>query len=76
MLIDGHRDAIAQNDNTKINPIATIDGVKAAQIMILAGCQTGSVEGFPKWEENLRFCLQLQRQIEADYPGLARPMMF
>ncbi len=76
VVIDGHRDAIAGEGDTKIKPTATINGKSAAQIMILAGCETGSVEDFPHWEENLRFCLQLQKQIEADYPGLARPLLF
>ncbi len=76
VVIDGHRDAIAKDDNTKLKPTTEIAGKKAAQIMILAGCETDSVEGFPHWEENFRFCLQLQKQMEADYPGLARPMSF
>jgi stage II sporulation protein P len=75
VVIDGHRDAIGGED-TKVKPTAVINGKKAAQVMILAGCQTGSVEGFPHWEENFRFCLQLQRQLEADYPDLARPLLF
>jgi stage II sporulation protein P len=75
VVIDGHRDAIGGED-TKVKPTAIINGKKAAQVMILAGCQTGSVEGFPHWEENFRFCLQLQKQLEADYPDLARPLLF
>ena len=76
VVIDAHRDAIAGEGDTKLKPTAQINGQKAAQVMILAGCETGSVENFPNWKENFRFCLQLQRQIEADYPGLARPMSF
>ena len=76
VVLDVHRDAIAKDDNTKLKPTAEINGKKAAQIMILAGCETDSVEDFPNWEENFRFCLQLQKQMETDYPGLARPMSF
>lgn len=76
VVIDLHRDAIGGGDDVKIKPTATIGGKKAAQIMILAGCQTGSVENFPNWQENFRFCLQLQRQLEADYEGLCRPLLF
>lgn len=76
VVIDGHRDAIAKNDSTKVKLTATVKGKQAAQVMILAGCETGSVENFPHWEENFRFCLQLQKQLEADYPNLARPLMF
>ncbi len=76
VVIDAHRDAIDKDDDTKIKPTATVQGKKAAQVMILAGCETGSVEGFPNWEQNLRVCLLLQRRLEADYPGLARPLLF
>ncbi len=76
VVLDVHRDAIAKDDNTKIKPTAEIKGKKAAQVMILAGCETDSVEDFPNWEENFRFCLQLQRQLESDYPNLARPLSF
>ncbi len=73
VVIDGHRDAIGTEEE-KLKPTATVDGRKAAQVMVLAGCQTGAVEGYPDWEENFRFCLQLQKRLEADYPGLARPL--
>lgn len=76
VVIDLHRDAIGGGNDVKIKPTATVNGKKAAQIMILAGAQTGSVENFPNWQENFRFCLQLQRQLEADYEGLCRPLLF
>ncbi|MBR4868309.1 MAG: stage II sporulation protein P [Clostridia bacterium] len=76
VVIDAHRDAIAGDGDTKLKPTTQINGKSAAQIMILAGCESGSVENFPNWEENFRFCLQLQKQLEADYPNLARPMSF
>ncbi len=76
VVIDLHRDAIGGGENIKIKPTTTVNGKKAAQVMILAGAQTGSVENFPNWQENLRFCLQLQRQLETDYGNLARPLLF
>ncbi len=76
VVIDAHRDAISGSGDQKIKPTVEIMGQKAAQIMILAGCESGSVTDFPNWEENFRFCLQLQKKIEADYPGLARPLSF
>ena len=76
VVIDGHRDAITQSNGTKIKPTAIINGKSAAQVMVLAGCESGDVTGFPNWKENLRFNLLLQRQLESDYPGLARTMTF
>ena len=76
VVIDVHRDAIKQIDGTRIKPTAEINGKKAAQIMIIAGCEDGKVTDFPRWEENLTFALQLQKTAETDYPGLMRPVLF
>lgn len=76
VVIDVHRDAIKQSDGTRIKPTAEINGKKAAQIMIIAGCEDGKVTDFPRWEENLTFALQLQKTAETDYPGLMRPVLF
>ena len=76
VVIDLHRDAIGGGDDVKIKPTAVIGGKQAAQIMILAGAELGSVENFPNWQKNFQFCLQLQRQLETDYEGLCRPLLF
>ena len=76
VVIDVHRDAIKQSDGTRIKPTAEINGKKAAQIMMIAGCEDGKVTDFPRWEENLTFALQLQKTAETDYPGLMRPVLF
>ncbi len=76
VVIDVHRDAIKQSDGTRIKPTAEIEGKKAAQIMIIAGCEDGKVTNYPRWEENLTFSLQLQKTAETKYPGLMRPVLF
>lgn len=76
VVIDVHRDAIKQSDGTRIKPTAEINGKKAAQIMIITGCEDGKVTAFPRWEENLTFALQLQKTAETNYPGLMRPVLF
>lgn len=76
VVLDVHRDAIQENNGTKIKPVTTIDGQKAAQIMIIAGAEGGNVKDFPKWEENLRFALRLQSACETRYSTLMRPVFF
>ena len=44
--------------------------------MLLCGAEVGDVSNFPNWKENLRFNLLLEKQLEADYPELCRPMSF
>lgn len=76
VLLDIHRDAIQPNDTTRIKPVAAINGKKAAQIMIVSGCEGGDVKDFPDWRYNLRFATQLQKICEESYPGLMRPLFF
>lgn len=76
IVLDVHRDAIKQSDGTKIKPTFTYNGRKAAQVMIIAGCQDGKVKSFPNWEQNLTFALQLHKQIETMYPTMMRPILF
>ncbi len=75
VVIDLHRDAILPDETTTIKPVTTIDGVKVAQIMIATGCESEIID-LPNWNENLRFAVELQNQIERDYPTLARPIFF
>lgn len=76
IVLDIHRDSIALNDGTKIKPLNTINGKKAAQLMIITGAEEGDVEDFPDWEHNLRFALHLQKECETLFEGLMRPVLF
>lgn len=76
IVIDIHRDSITLDDGTKIKPLNTVNGQKAAQLMIITGAEEGKVEDFPDWEYNLRFALQLQKKCETLFPGLMRPVLF
>lgn len=76
ITLDVHRDAIQENNGTKVKPIAKINGKKAAQVMIITGAQEGSVTGFPDWESNLHFALSLQKACSDYSPGLMRPVFF
>lgn len=76
MVIDVHRDSITQNDGTKIKPTVTINGKKAAQVMIISGCDNDGSLNFSGWQDNLIIATQLQKQLADDYEGLARPLYF
>lgn len=75
VVLDVHRDAIQPDANTMIAPVATIDGKSAAQVMIISGCDDGTMN-MPNYLENLKLSGALQRTMAADYPGLARPVLF
>ncbi len=76
VVIDVHRDAINEEDGDKIRPIVNIKNQTAGQIMIISGCQSGAITGYPNWQKNLRFSVGLQQKIEQTYPFLARPLFF
>jgi len=76
VVLDIHRDAITDDSGVKTKPTAEIDGKKAAQIMIISGCEEYPIIDYPDWEINLRFALRIQKQLETDYPTLARPLYF
>lgn len=76
VVLDIHRDAIEQSGGVRIKPTAKILGKKAAQLMIISGCEEGKVTDFPDWEKNLIFALRLQSICEEKFPGLMRPLYF
>ncbi len=74
VVLDIHRDAIA-NDSGAYQPFTVINGREAAQIMIISGCDDGTLD-MPNYMKNFRFASSLQQQLEGDYPGLTRPILF
>ncbi|MBE6803717.1 MAG: hypothetical protein E7528_02315 [Ruminococcaceae bacterium] len=76
IVLDVHRDSIYQKDNSKIKTVTEIDGRKAAQIMLITGCEDGNVTGFPNWQKNLTFAVNLQEKLTSDNKTLTRPLMF
>ena len=76
VTLDIHRDAMGTSDGSRIKPTAVINGKKAAQLMIISGCDDDGTLGFPNWEYNLRLAVRLQQSVSNLYPGLARPLNF
>ncbi|MDE6518879.1 MAG: stage II sporulation protein P [Ruminococcus sp.] len=74
VALDIHRDAIS-NDSFAAQPYIEIDGKEAAQIMIISGCDDGTLD-MPNYMKNFHFACSLQQQLENDYAGLTRPILF
>ena len=75
IALDVHRDAIQRESDLIVKPVVEINGRKAAQLMIITGCEDGTM-GVPEWRQNLRFAASLQDAVEQDYPQLTRPIFF
>lgn len=75
VVLDIHRDGIG-TDTQRSKPVFTVNGKKAAQIMILAGYNYDDDEEYKDWEYNLRFALQIQKTAGEMYPDMVRPLSF
>lgn len=75
IALDIHRDAIVRDDGVIIKPTSNINGKNAAQVMIISGCDNGSMN-MSNWPHNLRFAVRLQNKMESMFPGLTRPILF
>ena len=74
-VIDVHRDSIQRPNTDRVAPVAKVNGKNAAQLMLISGCDNGTF-GFPDYWKNLRFSASVQQRLEADYPGITRPLSF
>lgn len=76
LVLDIHRDGIADEDGTPIAPVVTINGRSAAQFMIISGCDDKGELELPNYMENFKTACLIQRSAQAAYPGLARAVLF
>jgi stage II sporulation protein P len=74
VVLDIHRDAIS-GEGYAYQPFIDIDGREASQIMIISGCDDGTL-GMPNYMENFHFACCLQSKLESDHEGLTRPILF
>ena len=74
IALDIHRDAMSDG-STVFAPVCTENGRPAAQIMIISGCDDGTMN-MPDYRENFHLASYLQQTAEEMYPGLTRPILF
>ena len=60
MVLDIHRDAIHPSDTTRVKPTATVNGKKAAQMMIIAGVVSTDSLPHKNWQQNFHFALSFR----------------
>lgn len=74
IALDIHRDAISSG-STVIAPTVTVNGQKSAQIMIISGCDDGTMN-LQNYRKNFHLACQIQQHAETMFPGLTRPILF
>lgn len=76
ITLDIHRDAISGSSGERRKPTAVVNGKKAAQVMLLCGCDDDGSLGHPDWEYNLRLGMRIQQECEKIEGDFMRPMTF
>ena len=76
VVLDVHRDAIENDAGARMAPVVEVNGRKAAQVMLICGCDNGSTVSLPNWRQNLRFAAAWESAMEGMYPGFTRPVLF
>lgn len=74
VVLDIHRDAMEASGDL-IAPVINVDGKNSAQVMIISGCDDGTM-GMPEYLKNFRLATLFQQQFEHDTPGITRPILF
>ncbi len=73
IVLDLHRDAITDG-STLVKPTVTVNGRKAAQMMLVAGVVSTKALPNPNCRQNLALAAQWQRALTAVDPDLMRPL--
>ncbi len=68
IVLDLHRDSIADGSGGKIKPVVSIGGKDAAQVMLVMG------NNFSTWKNNFSLAVRFHQTMQVMYPGLARPI--
>ncbi len=74
VTIDLHRDGLMVNETDMLKPTVTVDGKKAAQLMVVCGVLSTDELPHKNWKDNLSFATKLQEALTAQYDRLARPL--
>lgn len=72
LVIDLHRDALDFDQDPQLTTLATVNGRKSAQLMLVAG--TDKNVPHANWQENLALNVKLTATLEKMHPGITRPI--
>ena len=75
VVLDVHRDAIERDDGSIIAPTAVIGGKPSAQVMLICGCDDGTMD-MPNCMKNLSTAAFFQQYMENTHSGLTRPVLY
>ena len=75
LVLDIHRDSVENSQGDQVLMTTQINGVSAAQLMLVVGTDAGGLT-HPNWPENMSLAVKLHAQLEKNSPGICRPISF
>ncbi|MCD8331844.1 MAG: stage II sporulation protein P [Oscillospiraceae bacterium] len=72
IVLDVHRDALAESDGTVYKTVAQVEGDSTAQVMLVLGTDDNLTH--PNWRNNLALAIRIQQELDGAWPTLARPI--
>ena len=73
LVLDVHRDAMADSSGQQLGYTCQTEAGTAAQLMLVAGTDAGGLE-FPNWQENLALAVKLQAVLKTECADICRPI--
>ena len=73
VVLDLHRDSVEEG-GALVRPVATVEGKKAAQMMLITGVVSTEGLPHPHWEQNLTLSSHWQAALDEVSPDLMRPL--
>lgn len=75
LVLDIHRDSVADQTGEQMAFAVQHDGQRIAQLMMVVGTDAGGLT-HPNWPENMSMAVKLHAQLEKNCPGICRPISF
>ena len=75
LVLDLHRDAIANSSGQQVHWTAQVNGQTSAKLMLVVGTDANGSK-HPQWPENMALAVKLHAQLEKNAPGICRPISF
>ena len=73
VVLDLHRDSVMDGE-VMVRPTATVEGTKAAPMMLITGVVSTDALPHPHWEQNLTLAAHWQAALDKVSPDLMRPL--
>lgn len=75
LVLDLHRDAIANSSGQQVHWTVQANGQTSAKLMLVVGTDANGSK-HPQWPENMSLAVKLHAQLEKNTPGICRPISF